>query len=157
MCFSDLVNFFAEHLVTPFNAKAMAMFSEKINGKFAAILTVNTDKPPAKIAVAFFDRFTQILDQDFLNTLGQLHRLLAKIIETQNVHLIISREAIVQLIGNTKTSKGLKIQAQLDYREYEKGREVDEEDFKSIGIVLAKFHGEWNYTISPMRKIEIAL
>src|SRR3989344_9249572 len=29
------------HLVTPFNAKAMAMFSEKINGRFAAILTVN--------------------------------------------------------------------------------------------------------------------
>ena len=58
---------------------------------------------------------------------------------------------------NSKTSKGLKIQAQLDYREYEKGREVDEEDFKNIGIVRAEFHGEWNYTISPMRRIEISL
>ena len=35
------------------------------------------------------------------------------------------------------------------------GRDVDDEDFKSIGIVRAKFHGEWNYTISPMRRVVI--
>lgn len=43
------------HLVTPFNAKAMALFPERIGGKVAVILTVNTDRPPAKIAIAFFD------------------------------------------------------------------------------------------------------
>lgn len=43
------------HLVTPFNAKAMALFPEKIDGKLWAILTANTDLPPAKIAVASFD------------------------------------------------------------------------------------------------------
>jgi hypothetical protein len=85
------------------------------------------------------------------------HKMFSYITKNWRGTPLISREAIVQLIGNTKTSKGLKIQAQLDYREYEKGREVDEEDFKSIGIVRAKFHGEWNYTISPMRRIEIAL
>jgi hypothetical protein len=37
------------------------------------------------------------------------------------------------------------------------GYKFDEEDFKSIGIVRAKFHGEWNYTISPMNMIEIYL
>ena len=42
--------------ITPFNAKAMALFPEKINGKFVAILTINTDLPPAKIALAFFDK-----------------------------------------------------------------------------------------------------
>ncbi len=44
------------HLVTPFNAKAMALFPEEINGKIAAILTVNTDRPPAHICLAFFDK-----------------------------------------------------------------------------------------------------
>ena len=34
---------------------------------------------------------------------------------------------------------------------------VDEDDFKSIGIVRDKLHGEWNYKISPMKRIEIYL
>ncbi len=44
------------HLVTPFNAKAMALFPEKIDGKFWTILTANTDLPPGKIALASFDQ-----------------------------------------------------------------------------------------------------
>lgn len=43
-----------KYLITPFNAKAMALFPERIDGKLAAILTVNTDLPPAKIAIAKF-------------------------------------------------------------------------------------------------------
>ena len=85
------------------------------------------------------------------------HKMFSYITKNWRGTPLISREAVVQLIGSTKTSKGLKIQAQLDYRNYEKGREVDEEDFKSIGIARAKFHGEWNYTISPMEKIVISL
>src|SRR3989338_454494 len=46
----------AKHQVTPFNSKAMALFPERINGKMAAVLTANTDKPPAKIALAFFEK-----------------------------------------------------------------------------------------------------
>ncbi len=83
------------------------------------------------------------------------HKMFSYITKNLRGTPLISREAIVQLIGNTKTSNGLKIQAQLDYREYEKDREIDEEDFKSIGILRAEFHGEWNYTISPMRRIGI--
>lgn len=45
-----------KHLVTPFNAKGMALFPEKINGKMWAALTVNTDKPPAHICLASFDK-----------------------------------------------------------------------------------------------------
>lgn len=44
------------HLVTPFNAKAMALFPEKINGKYAALLTINTDNPPDHIALALADK-----------------------------------------------------------------------------------------------------
>lgn len=45
-----------KHLVTPFNAKAMTLFPEKIQGKYWAILTVHTDKPPARVAVAAFEK-----------------------------------------------------------------------------------------------------
>ncbi len=44
-----------KHLVTPFNAKAMALFPERINGKIAALLTVNPDRKPADVCYAEFD------------------------------------------------------------------------------------------------------
>jgi predicted GH43/DUF377 family glycosyl hydrolase len=34
----------------------MALFPEKINGQYAAILSVNTDNPPARICLALFDK-----------------------------------------------------------------------------------------------------
>lgn len=48
------------HQVTNFNSKGMALFPNKVNNKLLAILTVNTDKPPAKIALAYFDNEEQI-------------------------------------------------------------------------------------------------
>ena len=54
-----------KHLVTPFNAKAMALFPERVNGKIAALLTVNTDRPPAKIAIAFFDRIEDLWSKEY--------------------------------------------------------------------------------------------
>ncbi|MFZ2188705.1 MAG: hypothetical protein WAV73_04045 [Candidatus Moraniibacteriota bacterium] len=52
----DLKKIDAKHHVTPFNAKAMSLFPAKIKGKMAALLTANTDRPPAKIALAIFDK-----------------------------------------------------------------------------------------------------
>jgi len=52
----DLKTIEARHLVTPFNAKAMALFPEQHGGKLRAILTVNSDRPPSCIAIAEFDR-----------------------------------------------------------------------------------------------------
>jgi beta-1,2-mannobiose phosphorylase / 1,2-beta-oligomannan phosphorylase len=49
-----------KHPVTPFNAKAMSLFPEKIMGRYAVVLTANTDIPPSKIAVAYFDREEQM-------------------------------------------------------------------------------------------------
>ncbi len=46
---------FEKHPVSTFNAKAMALFPERINGKIAALITINTDMPPAKICLALFD------------------------------------------------------------------------------------------------------
>lgn len=59
----DLKNIEERHLATPFNAKAMTIFPERINGKITAILSVNTDSPPSKIAIAQVDRI-----EDFWNS-----------------------------------------------------------------------------------------
>lgn len=85
------------------------------------------------------------------------HKMFSYITQNWRGTPLISREVVVQLIGNTKTTKGLQIEAQIDYRQYEKGREVDQEDFKNIGLVPAKFHGEWNYMIVPIVTVRIAL
>lgn len=55
----DFVNM-EKHSVTFFNSKAMALFPQKINEKIVGILTVNTDIPPSKICIAFFDEEEQI-------------------------------------------------------------------------------------------------
>lgn len=56
---------FEKHPVTPFNAKAMALFPERVNGKMAALLTVNTDNPPAKICLALFDKPEDIWSKEY--------------------------------------------------------------------------------------------
>jgi beta-1,2-mannobiose phosphorylase / 1,2-beta-oligomannan phosphorylase len=57
----------AKHPVTTFNAKAMALFPERINGKIAAVLAANTDNPPVKISIAYFDDESQIWSENFWN------------------------------------------------------------------------------------------
>ncbi|MCL5016218.1 MAG: hypothetical protein M1312_01220 [Patescibacteria group bacterium] len=61
----DLKKVSEKHLVTPFNAKAMALFPEKINGKMWAVLTANTDRPPAKISLASFDKEEEMWDESY--------------------------------------------------------------------------------------------
>ncbi len=62
---SDLKKIKEKHLITPFNAKAMALFPEKINGKIYGILTVHTDIPPAEICLVSFDKKEDIYSQSF--------------------------------------------------------------------------------------------
>jgi len=62
---NDLKKISEKHLVTPFNAKAMALFPERINGKMAALLTVNTDLKPADICYAEFDAPEDMWSPDY--------------------------------------------------------------------------------------------
>lgn len=61
----DLETIEEKHLVTPFNAKAMALFPERINGKITVIVTTHTDEPPAKIAIAQCDNIEELWDLGF--------------------------------------------------------------------------------------------
>ncbi len=60
-----------------------------------------------------------------------------------------SREAIIELIAGTTTTTGLKIYAQLDEREYEKGVTVSDEQLATVNLTRDAFHGEWNYVVTP--------
>ncbi|MEI8328136.1 MAG: hypothetical protein WCG02_03290 [Candidatus Taylorbacteria bacterium] len=61
----DLETITEKHLVTTFNSKGMALFSEKINGKYAALVTINTDQPPSHIVYVEFDKMEDILAPTF--------------------------------------------------------------------------------------------
>lgn len=61
----DLKKIKERHLVTPFNAKAMTLFPERVGGKITVILAVNTDMPPAKIAIAQVDKIEELWNEKF--------------------------------------------------------------------------------------------
>jgi predicted GH43/DUF377 family glycosyl hydrolase len=60
---SDLKKVKERHLVTPFNAKAMALFPERVGGKVTAIFAAHTDMPPSKIAIIQVDRVEDLWSQ----------------------------------------------------------------------------------------------
>jgi len=62
---------------------------------------------------------------------------------------LVSLQVIVNLIGATKSSSGLKIKASIDENIYEKGLKVSDEEFQKINIEKDGFHGEWNYVVKP--------
>jgi hypothetical protein len=62
---------------------------------------------------------------------------------------LLSREVVVNLIANTRTTKGLTIKAKLDKRKYPTGIEVSDAELSQVKLKRSKFHGEWNYTVSP--------
>ncbi|MBI3046655.1 MAG: hypothetical protein HYY86_03930 [Candidatus Harrisonbacteria bacterium] len=61
----DLKTVQEKHLVTLFNAKGMALFPEKIGGKMWVVLTLHTDKPPAKICLASFEKESDLWSESY--------------------------------------------------------------------------------------------
>src|SRR5450631_1784237 len=60
-----------------------------------------------------------------------------------------SLQVIIDLIGATTTSTGLKIYARLDPGHYEKGIKVTTAQLAAVNIARDEFHPDWNYTIHP--------
>jgi len=77
------------------------------------------------------------------------HRLFSIISMNWRGKPLTSFETIVDLIGSTTTTKGLKVRSVLDENDYEKGIIVGHEELKSVNIFRRKFHEEWNYAIKP--------
>lgn len=77
------------------------------------------------------------------------HRLFCHITQNWRGRPLVSHEVIVNLLGATTTSKGLKVQAKMDEAKYPTGIKVSDEELGQVRIKSEKFHGEWNYLILP--------
>jgi hypothetical protein len=77
------------------------------------------------------------------------HRLFSFISSNWRGEPLRDYETIVKLIANTTTAKGLKVTCRLDRTIYPTGRKVSNEEMKRVNLQPDKFHGEWNYIISP--------
>jgi beta-1,2-mannobiose phosphorylase / 1,2-beta-oligomannan phosphorylase len=64
----DLTSIREKHLVTPFNAKAMVLFPEKINGKYVVYFSLHTDAPPTYICYAELDNLDDLWSAEFWET-----------------------------------------------------------------------------------------
>ena len=77
------------------------------------------------------------------------HRLFSHITQNWRGRPLESHEVIVNLIANTTTKAGLKVQARLDENTYVTGVKVSDEELQTVRIERCDFHGDWNYTIHP--------
>ena len=80
------------------------------------------------------------------------HRMFSFISMNWRGRPLINLETVVNLIANTTTETGLRIQAELDQNTYQKGIKVSAKEFKTINLKKANFHGEWNYLILPRKQ-----
>lgn len=78
------------------------------------------------------------------------HRLFCHITRNWQGVPLESHEIVVNLIGSTKTEKGLEVHAWLDKSQYEKSKKVSDDKLAEVQIKRNTFHGEWNYNILPI-------
>jgi hypothetical protein len=77
------------------------------------------------------------------------HRLFSFISSNWRGEPLRDYQTIVNLIARTTTAKGLTVTCRLDRRKYPTGRKVSAEEMKQVNVKPNRFHGEWNYVISP--------
>ncbi len=77
------------------------------------------------------------------------HRMFSYISQNWRGRPLVSIETIVNLIGATKTKKGLRIKTSVDTNEYANGIKITDQEIKTLALEREEFHGEWNYTLHP--------
>lgn len=80
------------------------------------------------------------------------HRLFSQITKNTRGRPLLNYETIVNLIANTRTTTGLKVNCQLDTSSYPTGVKVSDRQMKALRdhhLRASVYHGEWNYTIYP--------
>ena len=80
------------------------------------------------------------------------HRLFCHITQNWRGRPLTDRLAVVELIGATTNSAGLRVECALDERTYEKGVKVSKAEMAALDIEGDEFHPEWNYTIKPRHR-----
>jgi hypothetical protein len=77
------------------------------------------------------------------------HRMFSEISKNWAGHPLESFEVLLHFVRNTRTESGLRIEAYLDEKEYEKGVKVSDKEFRALNISKNIKLGNWNYSIAP--------
>ena len=75
------------------------------------------------------------------------HRLFSFISMNWRGRPLVSYETVVNLIGSTRTRRGLTVKALLDTRTYETGRQVSPKEMQALRLRGHAFHPDWNYSL----------
>jgi len=79
------------------------------------------------------------------------HRMFCYITSHWRGQPLVSVQTVIDLIGSTRTTTGLKIVCVKDDTVYKIGIKVSDEDFETIKIRKITTMPEWNYIISPSK------
>jgi len=77
------------------------------------------------------------------------HRMFSFISMNWKGQPLVSYEAVVGLIGSTRTKTGLRVKARLDPRVYATGVQITDQQMECVNLQSHKTHPKWNYTIAP--------
>jgi hypothetical protein len=80
------------------------------------------------------------------------HRLFSFISLNWKAEPLVSCETVVNLIGSTRTKKGLRVKAKLDKKQYATGKKISDDEMDQLNIKYDKVNPQWNYTIYPRTK-----
>jgi hypothetical protein len=80
------------------------------------------------------------------------HRLFCHITRNWRGRVLRTFEAVVELIGHTNTTTGLRVKAGLDTAKYPTGQKITEAQMNELSIYKQEFHGEWNYELRPRKR-----
>ena len=80
------------------------------------------------------------------------HRLFSYISMNWRGRPLVSLATIVSLIASTRTKGGLRVRCELDKGRYPKGVTISDEQMARINLHRHRFHGDWNYTIRPVKQ-----
>jgi hypothetical protein len=77
------------------------------------------------------------------------HRVFCHITQNWRGKPLRTFETVVQLIGHTRTTTGLRIKAKLDKGTYPTGVDITKAEMRDLALHQHDFHGEWNYELRP--------
>lgn len=80
------------------------------------------------------------------------HRLFSFISLNWKGEPLVSYETVVNLIGSTRTKKGLHVKAKLDRKHYATGKKISDDEMDQLNIEYDTVNPQWNYTIRPRTK-----
>ena len=80
------------------------------------------------------------------------HRLFSFITQNWRGRPLLSHQTVVNLIAGTTTQTGLIVKAALDTDQYETAVKVTEEQLSRLRLTPHRFHGDWNYQLTPHKR-----